>query len=97
MNLLDLASSLELLDDEQFIAVRQPWSENSDCLLVPVPSDLRFPEEARAKGFEYFLEVQTAKEVCEVFDGRPVTPLQKAQLLVFYAQNDAFPDWAYDA
>jgi hypothetical protein len=97
MKLLDVASSLPLLDDDQFIGVRQPWTEGSECLLTPIPPDLRFPVEARAQGFEYFLEVHTAKEICEVFGGRPVTPLQVAKLLVFYAQNDAFPDWAYDA
>jgi hypothetical protein len=97
MNLLDVVSSLDRLSDELFIGVRQPWTETSECLLVPFSQDFRFPSEASAQGFEYFLELPTAKEVREVFAGRFVTASQVAQLLIHYAENDAYPEWAYDA
>jgi hypothetical protein len=46
---------------------------------------------------EYFLEVFVAKEVCEVFGTRRPAAQDVARLLVFYAENDAYPNWVYRA
>ena len=46
-------------------------------------------------GFEYFLKVHVAKEVLEVLSGRKASKDEKLRLLIFYAENDAYPDWVY--
>jgi len=45
-------------------------------------------------GFEYFLEVSTANEILEPFLVANPTPLQIFDFVLYYAENDAFPDWA---
>ena len=54
--------------------------------------DFRIPEEARSAGYEYFLEVSVARD--EVLSG-PVALAddQKIAAVIYYAENDAFPDW----
>jgi hypothetical protein len=47
-------------------------------------------------GYDYFLEIDLALEVLEVLEGRSPSPDQKFELVLFYAKNDAFPDWVYD-
>jgi len=55
-----------------------------------VPSDLT------TLGLEYFLEVHVAKEVLEVLSGRKASKDEKLRLLIFYAENDAYPDWVFE-
>jgi len=47
-------------------------------------------------GLDYFLEVHVGNEVFEVFEKVPPTSNQKIELLIYYAENDAFPDWVYE-
>ncbi|TWI43931.1 hypothetical protein IQ22_04755 [Pseudomonas duriflava] len=97
MKLIDLTATLETLDDTCFIGARRPWREECEVALFPMTEDYRFPEEAIRAGYEYFLEVSTAQEICEVFERKPIAPERKASFILFYAENDAFPDWEYDA
>lgn len=96
MVLSDLAANLSDLDENQCIGLKEPWSEDAESILVPLDSELHFPASARAQGFVYFMEVHVAKEICGVFGAQNVAPSQIAQLLIYYAQHDAFPNWVYD-
>ena len=94
MRLIDAISQLKELPEETFICVRRPWGHDADTLLVPFTEDLRIPSEVLAQGFEYYLEVSTAHEVLESFLDRKPSLDQIVDFLTFYAENDAFPDWA---
>jgi hypothetical protein len=94
MKLAEVIDQLTTLPSETFICARRPWVRASDAVLVSFPSDLRIPAEVKANGFEYFLEVSTANEILEPFLKVGPTPSQVFDFVLYYAENDAFPDWA---
>jgi hypothetical protein len=94
--LIEVVSQLTSLPDELFICARRPWAHRSETVLVPFPEDLQVPAAVTEAGFEYYLEVSTAREVLEGFLERYPSLEQVADFLTFYAENDAFPEWAYE-
>jgi hypothetical protein len=94
MKLTEIIEQLSTLPDETFICVRRPWGRTSDAVLVPFTPDLRIPNEVKECGFEYFLEVSVAAEILEPFLKVRPTPSQVFDFVLYYAENDAFPDWA---
>ena len=92
MDLNDAISRLSELPEATFICARRPWGPRSEVQLVPFPDDLRIPDEVKAAGFEYFLEVSTALEVLEGFLMDKRTPEQVTSFVIYYAENDAFPE-----
>ncbi len=91
MKLADIVAGLETSDDSLCIVAKRPWTEHSEAKLVCFAEDFRIPEEARSAGYEYFLEVSTARD--EVLSG-PVAPSTEQRLaaVIYYAENDAFPE-----
>jgi hypothetical protein len=94
MILEDVISQLHELPEATFICARRPWNYASDVVLIPFPDDLRIPDVVKAEGYEYFLEVSTAKEILEGFIERKPTLRQTTDFVVHYAEYDAFPQWA---
>ena len=93
VTLRDVVERLDDLDGEDIMYVRRPWGATADCIVV------RYDPATRATlgdGLDYFLEGGTAREVLEVFDGRATTLEERLRLLIYYAENDAFPDWVYE-
>jgi len=87
--------SVSGLSDELCIFARRPWSINSEAEVGALDDGTHIPERITDRGLEYFLEVSTAKEVLTAFGERLVSPEEKQRLLVYYAENDAYPDWIY--
>lgn len=83
------------LDDRQCIFAARPWSATSPAAVVLLDDAFTPPKEILEQGLTYFLEVHVAKEVLEVFGDRPPTRVEKHNLIIFYAENDAYPDWVY--
>jgi hypothetical protein len=92
MTLFEIIGKLDELPEETYICARRPWRPDADALLVPFPEDLRIPQEMKAQGYEYFLEVSTACEILEGFIQSKPTPIQVADFIIYYAGNDAFPE-----
>ena len=92
MKLHEAISRLSALPEATFICARRPWGPASEARLVPFPDDLRIPDEIKAAGFEYFLEVSTALDVLEGFLTHKPTPEQVTSFVIYYAENDAFPE-----
>jgi len=92
MNLHQVISQLAELPEDTFICAKRPWTPDSEVRLVPYPDDLRIPDEVRAEGFEYFLEVTTALEILEGFLDHAPSPEQVTSFVIYYAENDAFPE-----
>lgn len=78
------------------ICAQKPWTAASRARLVSAEARGGVPDDAKAEGLDYFLEVHVAKEVLEVFGDRSETVDRKLALLIYYAENDAYPDWAYE-
>ena len=92
MNLHEAISELATLPEATFICAKRPWGPESVVRLVPFPDDLRIPEAVKAEGFEYFLEISTALEILGGFLEQNPTPEQITRFVIYYAENDAFPE-----
>lgn len=91
----EIVDSLEALDENNCIFARKPWSTGTLATVAPLSEDFRVPAEIMDEGFEYFLEIHVAKEVVEVFGDRQPTLQERRNLILYYAENDAYPDWVY--
>jgi len=80
-------------DETRTIVAKRPWTANSEARLVSLTDEYRIPSEVLSEGFEYFLEADIALN--DVL-GELVSRLSTAQqiaAIVYYAENDAYPDW----
>ncbi len=95
MTLREAVRTLDQQNDDAIFCVRCPWTPNADCV-VPLPNEvLGVPTEIKQQGYIYFLEVSVAREVLEVLQGKGNSIEDQVSLLIYYAENDAFPDWVY--
>lgn len=83
------------LDDKLCVFAAKPWSATSPAVAVQLDDEFKPPKEVLEQGLVYFLEVHVANEALEVFGDRQPSAAEKRKLLIFYAENDAFPDWVY--
>jgi hypothetical protein len=83
------------LDDRLCIFAAKPWSTTSPAAAVRLDDEFKPPHGVLEQGLVYFLEVHVANEVLEVFGDRQPSAMEKLDLLIFYAENDAFPEWVY--
>ena len=95
MRLREIIDRIEDEDDDLCIVAKRPWHKNSEALLVQLTEDYRIPADAHNQGYEYFLEVHVALE--EVLEGLlyKLTLEQRFEAVLFYAENDAYPEWFY--
>jgi hypothetical protein len=97
--IMDLGTFIDRLpggfDDGLCIFAAKPWSATSPAAAVQLDDQFRPPKDVLEQGLAYFLEVHVANEVLEVFGDRPPNATEKRNLLIFYAENDAFPEWVY--
>lgn len=95
MSLASILERLADLDDSSCIFARKPWGPDSIAEVASLEANFDAPKEVSAQSLEYFLEVHVAKEVVEVFGERKPSASEVERLLIFYAENDAYPDWVY--
>jgi hypothetical protein len=93
MTLFDVVRNLDTYDEDFVICARKPWSADAESVVVPFDEGFGVPAEVVARGFAYFLGVDDARETLEVFGTKPVSHDERFRCLLFYAENDAFPDW----
>ena len=99
MQLRELLASVDTLGEDQMICARRPWTLASEAIPTHPTKEWGVPEDVKLAGFEYFLDVHTAREVLGVFeqeDAVDETQDRRIRLLMFYAEYDAFPDWVYE-
>lgn len=95
MTLREAVEELDTLGRERVLFVRRPWGPASECVSEPLTESYGIPSAVRDAGFEYFLEVPTAREVLGVLGQRRSNLDSAVQLLLHYAEHDAYPDWVY--
>ncbi len=95
MILSELLEKLEDFDDDSTIyAERNPeWSASSRAVICSQSEDGEIVD--APKDLSYFLEVDIAKEVIEVWKewcGRNPSTEDKCRAVIYYAENDAYID-----
>ena len=95
MTLDETVRQLDTLDEDAILCVRRPWTHYAECVVTAPDENLGVPRHVKDAGFVYFLEVHVAHEVLGVFGDKPPTHEEKVRLLIYYAENDAYPQWVY--
>jgi hypothetical protein len=77
------------------ICVRAPWTADAEARVVALDEESRLPPDALSDGLKYFLETEVALEVLDGLRNRRIISTEDAcSLLLYYAENDAYPEWA---
>lgn len=93
----EVIDQIPRLDDDLVVFAKRPWSVESPAVIGRLTSDFAVPRDMTEAGLDYFLEVSVALGVLEVLRGRPEDPNEYRRLLMFYAENDAYPPWVFSA
>lgn len=93
MLLATIVSVLEHTDDNLCIGMVRPWRSGDPCCLVNLTDDYKWPEDAKRHGFEYFLEIFTAKEILETCTSPLFSFEEQVEIVLYYAEYDASPEW----
>jgi hypothetical protein len=96
MNLGELLNSVREINDDKCIFARKPWTPTSEAVSAALGENFQVPADIAAAGLDYFLEVHVAKEVLQALSNRPTSKEEEVNLLIFYAENDAYPNWIYN-
>lgn len=95
MTLDEAVGQLDMLDEDAILCVRRPWTPCSECVITAPDDSLGVPSHIKDAGFAYFMEVHVAHEVLGAFGDKPPSHQEKVQLLIHYAETDAYPEWVY--
>lgn len=95
MKLEQALDEIGRLKGDEVIFARKPWDMNSDALIGQLDSDFRVPDAIANLDYEYFIDAPVATEVLDVLADRQSTPRERRELLLYYAINDAYPEWVY--
>jgi hypothetical protein len=88
--LCELIADIDQMNPEDVICAKPEWEPDSEARLFRLTEDYRVPEEAKAQGYEYFLEVDVIRQVLEEFRGRPDPSIEeKCKRIIPYAKYDA--------
>lgn len=62
MTLAQILDALNSASDDLCIVARQPWSGNTEAMLVRLDEHGRVPSHVTTAGFQYFLEVNIVRD-----------------------------------
>jgi len=96
MQLGEVLAGIEKFRVEDTIFSRRPWRLEEEAILVQLDEEGGIPESVKESGWDYFLEIDGAHEVLEVFGERVPTPEECQNVLLYYGEYDAFPNWVYE-
>jgi hypothetical protein len=96
VKLSEIVGALPSASDGLCIVAKRPWMPDSEYALIELTADGGVPERIRSSGYEYFLEVDIARD--EVLKHAPIstTSEQRVAALIHYAEFDATPEWFND-
>ncbi len=87
----DIVAELVVLDEQATIFAAQPWTSESRAIVTCEPPVGGVPQEAKASGLDYFIEVSIAREFLEgwasTLDHAP-SAQESCDRLIRYAVTD---------
>jgi hypothetical protein len=100
--LRDVVNWLETAEESEVsmktICLRTPWTADAEARVVELDEESRLPPDALSDGLKYFLETEVALEVLDGMRNRRAISTEDAcHLLLYYAENDAYPEWANES
>jgi len=95
MRLADIIANLKATDEPLCIVARRPWTPDAEAKLIALTGDYRVPGDVLVDRYEYFLEVDVAREDV-IGNLTDLSADQRVAACIFYAENDAYPEWLND-
>ncbi|HEX8483820.1 hypothetical protein [Sphingomonas sp.] len=94
LRLIDLLQSTsEWQDDDATIYVAQPWSGDSDAVIIKSAPDTTEPVKHGEISYSYFLEAFIARDFIKDYaasgEGASATESERCERLIRYAEDDA--------
>ncbi len=97
MKLIELLNDIFDYSDDLaiFIPVNSTPTEDTDAIISPlIIIESESPRLDVPNGMKYLLDVETAKEVIQVWrdwrNGKEPSPMEKYQAVLYYVENDAY-------
>lgn len=82
------------LPPDFLIVAREPFYLGADAAYVELDGS-RMPTAAREAGFSPFLDRHDLEKLLEDCDRKVMSDFSRAEYVIYYAVNDAYPHW-YD-
>ncbi|ANH67490.1 hypothetical protein [Mitsuaria sp. 7] len=93
MNLRDILLHPADLHEDAVVYARRPWSLMSEAITLRRPGTSATLNPAlKGTGLEYFLEAFLITEIYEDLLMQGKTGLEAAEVVLYYAENDAYPE-----
>jgi hypothetical protein len=92
MTLKTIVTDLAALDEAATIYAAEPWVADSKAIVAEEPASGGLPQEAKASGLKYFLEVAIARDFLEGWAsnlGHKPSAEEMCDRLIRYAVTDA--------
>ena len=96
MQLIDAIFLVGQMTEDSVICARRPFVLTTEAVIAQFTNELRVPIEVKVNGYEYFLESSGVEELLEMVGKKLSSRETKAELVCYYAENDAYPSWLYD-
>jgi hypothetical protein len=96
MKLGEIVREIDKSPDDLCIVARRPWGGDSDAILVRLDEQCRVPSHLKQAGYEYFLEVPLIRDEVLGCWGSRMTPDQRLDVVLYYAEHDAWPEWFHE-
>lgn len=80
-------------DESSVIFAKKPWQLDSNAIIDNLDEDYRVPQHISDSGFEYFLESELIHELSEIKAEKKISLEKLIELVIYYAEYDAYPDW----
>lgn len=92
MKLREILINSDGLDEFEVIYAKRPWSLNSEACVVQYQPDEMVPRLLSEDCFEYFLETPLIKDIRKQIEDAGGSSSDVLRILLYYAENDAFPE-----
>jgi hypothetical protein len=95
MTLEEALNQIDHLADDEVIFAKRPWRAVTEAQIGRLDENFGVPESLTGLNYEYFIDVPIAREVLGVLGSKRHSVQQRNELLLYYAEHDAYPNWVY--
>lgn len=97
VSLVDFLAEIDRHGENEVVFMRRPWGVDSDIVVGELEKDCSVPVWAKDGGYEYFMEVFAIRDAISPVEDKGLCFRRMGELVVFYAEYDAYPDWVFDS
>ncbi|NJS37563.1 MAG: hypothetical protein HC765_16040 [Brachymonas sp.] len=96
MNIEMIIASMSHQIADGVLIAKSPFTWGSEAKIVELTEDFKVPQKYLDEGYEYLLGQDDIVKLLEFLKTKKISNKAKAEFVVHYAVNDAFPSWIED-